>query len=50
MLIPIGGDTTQQLVLLARRHGRIVQKEIVDVRFVPMVDGKGAPIDSVRVH
>lgn len=41
MVIPVGGDTIQQLVLLTRRHGRIEQKEIVDVRFVPMVDEKG---------
>jgi protein-L-isoaspartate(D-aspartate) O-methyltransferase len=41
MVIPVGGDTIQQLVLLTRQHGRIEQQEIVDVRFVPMVDEKG---------
>jgi protein-L-isoaspartate(D-aspartate) O-methyltransferase len=41
VVIPVGGDTIQQLVLLTRRHGRIEQEGIVDVRFVPMVDEKG---------
>jgi protein-L-isoaspartate(D-aspartate) O-methyltransferase len=41
MVIPVGRQGVQELVLLTRHDGRIEQKKIIDVRFVPMVDGKG---------
>lgn len=41
MVIPVGGQGVQQLVLLTRQNGRMEQKKVIDVRFVPMVDEKG---------
>jgi protein-L-isoaspartate(D-aspartate) O-methyltransferase len=41
MVIPVGETRFQQLYLLIKQNGRITQKKIIDVRFVPMVDEKG---------
>lgn len=41
MVIPVGERGYQQLYLLTKQDGRIIQKKIIDVRFVPMVDKKG---------
>ena len=41
MIIPVGSYPSQSLVLLEKRKGKIKQKEILPVRFVPMIDEKG---------
>ncbi|WP_319521259.1 protein-L-isoaspartate(D-aspartate) O-methyltransferase [uncultured Desulfosarcina sp.] len=41
MVIPVGPQHHQQLVLLTKEHGEIRQEKVVDVRFVPMVDASG---------
>jgi protein-L-isoaspartate(D-aspartate) O-methyltransferase len=41
MVIPVGESGVQQLYLLTKKDGKIIQKKIIDVRFVPMVDDKG---------
>jgi protein-L-isoaspartate(D-aspartate) O-methyltransferase len=41
MVIPSGENYDQQLLLLTKQTGKIEQERIVDVRFVPMVDGQG---------
>ena len=41
MVIPSGKKYDQQLMLLTKQTGKIKQERIVDVRFVPMVDGQG---------
>jgi len=42
MIIPIGGSIAQELVLIEKRNGKLIRKEVSSVRFVPMVrdDGK----------
>jgi protein-L-isoaspartate(D-aspartate) O-methyltransferase len=42
MIIPIGGSIAQELVLIEKRNGKLIKKEVSSVRFVPMVrnDGK----------
>jgi protein-L-isoaspartate(D-aspartate) O-methyltransferase len=41
MVIPAGGSYAQKLYLLTKQAGEIVQRNIIDVRFVPMVDEGG---------
>ena len=41
MVIPVGERWTQELVLLTKKDGRLVQKAIVPVRFVPMMRPDG---------
>lgn len=41
MVIPVGGSFSQELVLLIKKEGTIIQKDIVPVRFVPMMDKEG---------
>lgn len=41
MIIPVGQDYVQKLVLLEKRKGEIHQKSVLPVRFVPMVDEGG---------
>ena len=42
MIIPVGKNSTvQQLVLLEKKNGKIVQKSALPVRFVPMIEAKG---------
>lgn len=42
MIIPIGGSIAQELVLLEKKDGKLTEKIVAPVRFVPMVrqDGK----------
>jgi protein-L-isoaspartate(D-aspartate) O-methyltransferase len=41
MVIPVGESGFQQLYLLTKQKGLLIQRQIIDVRFVPMVDRKG---------
>jgi len=41
LVIPVGSAGRQELILLTKREGQIVRQEIIPVRFVPMIDGKG---------
>jgi protein-L-isoaspartate(D-aspartate) O-methyltransferase len=41
MIIPVGGDAVQQLILLKKRREKIRQESILPVRFVPMLDPEG---------
>ncbi len=41
MVIPAGESNRQKLYLLKKKEGKIVQQNIIDVRFVPMVDSTG---------
>jgi len=41
MIIPVGGASVQELVLLTKRNNRMVTRRILPVMFVPMVDPKG---------
>lgn len=41
MVIPVGESGFQELLLLTKKKGKIIQQKTIDVRFVPMVDEKG---------
>jgi protein-L-isoaspartate(D-aspartate) O-methyltransferase len=41
MIIPVGERHAQQLYLLEKKEGRIIQKSILPVLFVPMIDKEG---------
>ena len=41
MVIPAGENYAQKLYLLTKKEGKIIQRKIIDVRFVPMVDEEG---------
>ncbi len=41
MVIPVGQKYDQNLVLLEKKEGQLIKKQILPVRFVPMVDEKG---------
>ena len=41
MVIPIGAKNVKSLVLLKKVDGRLVRKDIIPVRFVPMIDDRG---------
>ncbi len=41
LVIPVGSEGYQELVLLTKNNGKIVQQKIIPVRFVPMVNDKG---------
>ena len=41
MVIPVGGRQVQELVLLSKEKGRLIQRSIIPVRFVPMLKGNG---------
>lgn len=41
MIIPVGGVYTQELILLEKREGVLKQKDVLPVRFVPMINPKG---------
>lgn len=44
MIIPVGQqNSVQYLYLLEKHHGKIIKKNVMPVRFVPMTDGKGKP-------
>jgi protein-L-isoaspartate(D-aspartate) O-methyltransferase len=38
MIIPVGTANSQELVVLAKKNGRLVQQHVLPVRFVPMVN------------
>lgn len=41
MIIPVGSYPGQTLVLLEKRNGKLKQRNVLPVRFVPMIDKKG---------
>lgn len=41
MIIPVGGDAVQELVLLKKRKGKLREESVLPVRFVPMIDQEG---------
>ncbi|NLB70135.1 MAG: protein-L-isoaspartate(D-aspartate) O-methyltransferase [Lentisphaerae bacterium] len=41
IVIPVDENGAQELVLLVKKDGEMVRKNIIPVRFVPMVDGSG---------
>jgi len=41
MIIPVGGTYTQELILLEKKNGKLQKKNVLPVRFVPMIDDKG---------
>jgi protein-L-isoaspartate(D-aspartate) O-methyltransferase len=41
MIIPVGKDPIQHLVLLRKRKGKIREERVLPVRFVPMIDSEG---------
>ena len=41
MVIPIGEHYVQELAIITKKDGKLIQKGITGVRFVPMVDEKG---------
>jgi protein-L-isoaspartate(D-aspartate) O-methyltransferase len=38
MIIPVGEANYQQLILMVKKKGRLIQQAVLPVRFVPMVD------------
>lgn len=41
MIIPVGEERVQQLVLLQKKKGKVIEKNVLPVRFVPMLDIDG---------
>ena len=41
MIIPVGGDAVQELVLLQKKRGKIKQESVLPVRFVPLISEEG---------
>jgi len=41
MIIPVGGQYTQELVLAEKKNGKLVKTNVLPVRFVPMIDSTG---------
>ncbi len=41
MIIPVGTNPFQSLVLLEKKNGKISEKEVLPVRFVPMISEEG---------
>ena len=41
MIIPVGSDPVQHLVLLRKKRGIIREERVLPVRFVPMIDSTG---------
>jgi len=41
MIIPVGSDPVQHLVLLKKKKGKIREESVLPVRFVPMIDERG---------
>jgi protein-L-isoaspartate(D-aspartate) O-methyltransferase len=41
MIIPVGESNVQQLILLVKKSGRILEKAVIPVMFVPMINEKG---------
>jgi protein-L-isoaspartate(D-aspartate) O-methyltransferase len=41
MIIPVGQTSVQQLLILEKKNGKLTEKNVLPVRFVPMIDRKG---------
>jgi protein-L-isoaspartate(D-aspartate) O-methyltransferase len=41
MIIPVGGDYTQNLILLKKKAGKLLKQNVLPVRFVPMINEDG---------
>jgi len=41
MVIPVGEQYVQELMVLTKKNGKLIQKKATGVRFVPMKDEKG---------
>jgi protein-L-isoaspartate(D-aspartate) O-methyltransferase len=41
MIVPVGENPVQSLVLLEKKDGKLTEKNVLPVRFVPMIDRKG---------
>jgi protein-L-isoaspartate(D-aspartate) O-methyltransferase len=41
MVIPVGSKYTQELVLIEKKNGKLREKEVIPVRFVPMINDEG---------
>ncbi|WP_163325899.1 protein-L-isoaspartate(D-aspartate) O-methyltransferase [Draconibacterium mangrovi] len=41
MIIPVGSGNIQKLVLLQKKNGKMRKKDVLPVRFVPMLDEQG---------
>ncbi|MGE5372672.1 MAG: protein-L-isoaspartate(D-aspartate) O-methyltransferase [Solirubrobacterales bacterium] len=41
MIIPVGGHTVQELILVTNEDGRMLQQQTVAVRFVPLIGSQG---------
>ena len=41
MIIPVGGSYAQELILLEKKKGKLQKKNVLPVRFVPMINEKG---------
>jgi protein-L-isoaspartate(D-aspartate) O-methyltransferase len=41
MIIPVGGFPAQELILLKKKNGELIQQAILPVAFVPMMDEEG---------
>jgi len=41
MIIPVGGSYTQELILMEKKGEKLQRKNVLPVRFVPMIDEKG---------
>jgi protein-L-isoaspartate(D-aspartate) O-methyltransferase len=41
MIIPVGHSYNQELILLEKRKGKMVSKDVLPVRFVPMINAEG---------
>ncbi|MCK9400346.1 MAG: protein-L-isoaspartate(D-aspartate) O-methyltransferase [Bacteroidales bacterium] len=41
MIIPVGGEYTQNLILLEKESGKLQKKSVLPVRFVPMINEDG---------
>ncbi|MFW5831935.1 MAG: protein-L-isoaspartate(D-aspartate) O-methyltransferase [Prolixibacteraceae bacterium] len=41
MIIPVGRDRVQELILLEKKRGKLKEKSVLPVRFVPLISGEG---------
>ena len=41
MIIPVGEESVQKLVLIKKKNGKLYQHAVLPVRFVPMINEKG---------
>jgi len=47
MVIPVGPEGNQELVVVVKEHGKLVRREVVPVRFVPMT---GPGVEAAGEH